>query len=129
MSGAALIAAERQRQIDAEGWTPEHDDKHDRGELATAAACYAIPPLERDRNVGGFRGVLPLVPHALWPWDPEWWKPVTATDVALARDGDVDYTRYAKGDRERARVRELVKAGALIAAEIDRLQRTRDADA
>lgn len=24
--GAKRIAAERQRQIDAEGWTPEHDD-------------------------------------------------------------------------------------------------------
>ena len=36
----------------------------------------------------------------LWPWDKKWWKP-TPDD----------------------RVRELAKAGALIAAEIDRLQR------
>lgn len=36
----------------------------------------------------------------LWPWDHEWWKP-TPDD----------------------RIRELEKAGALIAAEIDRLQR------
>ena len=35
-----------------------------------------------------------------WPWDDEWWKP-TPDD----------------------RIRELVKAGALIAAEIDRLLR------
>ena len=35
----------------------------------------------------------------LWPWEQEWWKP-------------------SPNDR----VRELVKAGALIAAEIDRLQ-------
>jgi hypothetical protein len=35
-----------------------------------------------------------------WPWEQEWWKP-TPDD----------------------RLRELVKAGALIAAEIDRLQR------
>ncbi|WP_110636311.1 hypothetical protein [Salinicola salarius] len=33
---------ERQRQIDAEGWTPEHDDKHDKGELAADRACWAI---------------------------------------------------------------------------------------
>lgn len=38
------------------------------------------------------------LPPADWPWDSEWWKP---TD----------------------RVRDLVKAGALIAAEIDRLVR------
>jgi hypothetical protein len=35
-----------------------------------------------------------------WPWEPEWWKPAPNA------------------------VRNLVKAGALIAAEIDRLQRT-----
>lgn len=36
------IAAERQRQIEVEGWTPNHDDEHDRGEMANAAACYAL---------------------------------------------------------------------------------------
>jgi hypothetical protein len=36
-----------------------------------------------------------------WPWKPWWWKPSTN------------------------RIDELVKAGALIAAEIDRLQRIR----
>ena len=41
-SGIEAIAAERQRQIEAEGWTPGHDDTHDRGELARAAACYAL---------------------------------------------------------------------------------------
>lgn len=35
------IAAERTRQIEREGYTPEHDDTHDGGELALAAACYA----------------------------------------------------------------------------------------
>lgn len=47
-----------------------------------------------------FRRLLPNVIDLLWPWAKEWWKP-TPND----------------------RVRELVKAGALIAAEIDRLQR------
>ena len=41
--GAALIAAERQRQIDAEGWTPEHDAEHGDDALACAAAVYALP--------------------------------------------------------------------------------------
>ncbi|MFW6155839.1 MAG: hypothetical protein ACOC7J_00855 [Armatimonadota bacterium] len=41
-SGVSLIAAERERQIREEGWTPEHDDEHDAGELADAAASYTI---------------------------------------------------------------------------------------
>ena len=36
------IAAERERQISAEGWTPEHDDEHGNGELAMAASAYAF---------------------------------------------------------------------------------------
>lgn len=43
MNGAELIAAERRRQIEQEGWTPEHDDQHSGGELATAGAVYATP--------------------------------------------------------------------------------------
>lgn len=37
------IAAERRRQIEAEGYTPEHDDGHDGGELAMAASAWAHP--------------------------------------------------------------------------------------
>ena len=92
-SGIALIAAERQRQIDAEGWTAEHDDGHEAWPgLAQAAACYAneawMPLTESHRK-----------PPRGWPWEPQWWKPT--------------------GDP----IRDLVKAGALIAAEIDRRQR------
>ena len=39
----ALVLWERQRQI-AKGNTPEHDDDHLSGELAIAAACYAVGP-------------------------------------------------------------------------------------
>src|SRR5688572_24536646 len=89
MTGVELIAAERQRQIEVEGWTPEHDDEHDVGEIARAAACYAMRPyLHRDKV------------HLYWPWSSQWWKPTPDS-----------------------RIRELVKAGALIAAEIARLQR------
>lgn len=86
-TGTEMIAEERQRQITAEGWTPEHDDEHNTEEMAKAAAVYAIPRTERE----------PIFWN-LWPWHDSWWKP---------------------GDR----IRELVKAGALIAAEIDRLNR------
>jgi hypothetical protein len=88
-----LITAERDRQVSAEGWSQEHDDAHDYGELARAAAMYATPKAFRpDRTHAG-------VPFG-WPWDAKFWKP-TPDD----------------------RIRELVKAGALIVAEIERLRR------
>lgn len=91
MTGAELIAAERERQVEWEGWTPEHDDEHESGELARAGAIYA-------EQAGRDWGELLHAPYG-WPWDEQWWKPT----------GDA--------------VRDLTKAGALIAAEIDRLQR------
>lgn len=38
------ILAERQRQIDVEGWTLAHDDAHDEGEMQRAAECYLDYP-------------------------------------------------------------------------------------
>lgn len=35
------VMAERQRQITAEGWNPEQNDRHDTGEMASAVASYA----------------------------------------------------------------------------------------
>ncbi len=87
------VMSERERQRHAEGWTLEHDDAHGHGDLAAAAACYAMPEHRREPNVGGA--------PASWPWDSEWWKPTP-------------------GDRRR----ELVKAAALIVAEIERLDRS-----
>lgn len=105
-TGVELIAAERQRQIDAEGWTPEHDDGHTLGEMAAAGACYA---LLTTRWKGGR-----LVRDILWPWDDEWFKPAEYPDPPYHRDIHVDKD-----------VKDLARAGALIAAEIDRLQRSR----
>lgn len=79
------IAAERQRQIDVEGWTAEHDDAHSKGELSDAAAAYIL-------------GSDWLKMIRLWPWSWEWFKP-------------------------KSRRHDLVKAGALIVAEIERLDR------
>lgn len=63
MSGLSLIYAERQRQIEKEGWSAEHDDEHKRGELRIAGSCYASCFGEQTR----------IPPN--WPWDEEWWKP------------------------------------------------------
>ena len=86
MNGAELIAAERQRQIDAEGWTPDHDDSHAMGQLAQAASCY-LNARGPDADVSN-----------MWPWDREWWKP-------------------------KNRRSNLIRAGALYQAEIERLER------
>lgn len=37
------VISERRRQIEKEGYTHAHDDAHDEGEIALAAALYAIP--------------------------------------------------------------------------------------
>lgn len=88
---ATDVLAERRRQIEAEGWTPAHDDEYLMpGSLAEAAACYAISSIP-----GTKRRKEP--PHG-WPWAIKWWKPTTPR-------------------------RDLVKAGALILAEIERLDR------
>jgi hypothetical protein len=94
-TGIELIAEERQRQIEVEGWTAEHDDQYKEDQLSSAAACYAFTPKMKDEFSDGSQ-----VPSQMWPWKACWWKP-TPDD----------------------RIRELQKAGALIAAEIDRLQR------
>lgn len=100
-NGIELIAAERARQVEMEGWTPEHDDGHFDESLALAASCYALPDGKRQKQLLDFTLI-----EWLWPWDFCWWKPAG---------------RKTKPQR----IRELVKAGALIAAEIDRLQRTK----
>lgn len=82
----ADIAAERERQITEEGWTPGGDDLHVKGQLAAAASGYIMSALGKYREA-----------WAVWPFT----NPIKP-----------------KSPRE-----DLVRAGALIAAEIDRLDR------
>lgn len=91
--GAVAMVAERERQLNAEGWAPEHDDQHAPGELAAAGVCYALA------HAAGIPEDPARTPAA-WPWDTEWWKP---------KDMRAD----------------LVRAGALLAAELDRDRRAR----
>src|SRR4051794_5343826 len=42
------VLAERQRQKSVEGWTQDHDDEHDMGEMAHAAAWYSIDQMMRN---------------------------------------------------------------------------------
>ncbi|HFT8557830.1 TPA: hypothetical protein ACXJR5_002350 [Pseudomonas aeruginosa] len=87
------VQAERRRQVEAEGWTPEHDDEHSHGQMARASACYALAGSSAPND-----GTAALLVSLAWPWDQQWWKPSTAR-------------------------RDLVKACALGLAEIERLDR------
>lgn len=93
LTGVELIAAERYRQRAEEGYTATHDAEHTDGEMQVAAWAYLT-------ESGAFAGEGRCGddPPEGWPWEPETWKP--SADP----------------------LRNLVKAGALIAAEIDRLQ-------
>lgn len=94
-TGIELIAAERERQVSVKSWDSKHDDEHFMGEMVGAAITYSAHALGiiNYHEVGGSDLI------EFWPWDEEDWKP--SPDP----------------------IRNLVKAGALIAAEIDRLQR------
>lgn len=105
MNGTQLIAQERKRQQRAEGYDWRHDDGHTRGEIALAAAVYALPVEYRKRDVWKAK-----LWQLLWPAG---WRFKGAVDIQSTTQ-PID-----------TRIRELAKAGALVAAEIDRLQRVR----
>lgn len=91
------VLAERRRQVEVKGWTPEHDDEHDTGELAAAGAAYTVAAADElyplSLGDGNYRENCPPCWPAGWPWKPD--------------------------DPRRM----LVKGAALILAEIERLDR------
>jgi len=110
-TGVELIAEERQRQIEVEKWDYNHDAAYKNGELVGAAGCYVANALNEDRSEPFARfqiiqrkesefGYVVKTGKWIdgWPWDKEW-------------------DKRNKHDT----LRSLVIAGALIAAEIDRL--------
>lgn len=95
------VLAERQRQMDGEGWTHEHDDGYDSFQLAAAASSYVANVVSRAwiyvASPDNYRqGSVPDE----WPadWDDAFYKP-----------------KDPRGD--------LVKAAALLLAEIERIDR------
>jgi len=89
------VVAERRRQVESKGFDAGHDDMATQGQIARAASCYAL----HASGIGtdwpdGIRNGSAL----FWPWDREWWKPKSARE-------------------------NLVRAAALILAEIERLDR------
>lgn len=96
------VINERQRQINQEFYSTENDDEYKQNELLRAAVCYAENVVRRgwvfDSNIGSDVYQEEEVPD-LWPWGLDFWKP--------------------KNPR-----RDLVRAAALIIAEIERIDRS-----
>lgn len=100
-AGVDLIADERKRQIEKEGFTAEHDANHLCSELTDAAVMYAMRAYWKKRIHPMIVGTDEM-PGIMWPFGIEFFKPSNEP--------------WPDG-----RIKDLVKAGALIAAEIDRL--------
>lgn len=96
MTAVEMIAEKHRTNREHKGYTPEHDDKHKHGEMIEAAGCYLDIALVQD-HIGVSPEHFEVPP--LWPFEDRTWKP--STDP----------------------IRNLVHAGALIVAEIERLQR------
>jgi hypothetical protein len=96
------VLAERQRQITKEGWTTAHDDAYYAGDLSKAASVYALVGSSDGRVIGD--ELSPSITQMVWPWEWHWFKP---------RD-----RRY-----------NLVRAAALLLAEIERLDRASEKQA
>lgn len=76
----ASVVDERRRQMAEEGFGARHDDEHRTGELASAAACYALSAAldaQPDSENLDVEDILDL-----WPWDFEWWKPKETSDAS-----------------------------------------------
>lgn len=100
MTGSEMISYERNRQIYDEGWSSEHDDQHRLGEIIRDSIAYSTRAFYQI-----YINNETIIDSSLgWPWSLDWFKP--SNDPIL----------------------NLVKAGALIAAEIDRIQREEDSN-
>lgn len=95
------ICNERIRQIEAEGFSAEHDDEYTDGELVRAACCYATYAQDEGHQRAAFRYAEAGRAPAGWRWPARWWKP-------------------------KSRRRDLVRAAALLIAEIQRLDREQE---
>ena len=95
--GASLIAEERRRQIEEEGFDAAHDDDQSSEDLVAAATSYALQSI-RGRYGKLIGAKLEELQVLIWPWADKWWKP-------------------------KDELRNLIRAGALISAAIDRIKR------
>lgn len=92
------IYNERKRQVLKEEFDTKHDDGHIGGEMSLAAMCYCMAASVAARVPATEKQYQSSPAAPVWPWNEDWWKP--------------------KNPR-----RDLIRAAALIVAEIERLDR------
>lgn len=97
------VVSERQRQQLVEGYTTDLDDNYTHNEMTAAAVGYAQHVVSRGwvHSFDNENYQSETCP-SIWPWDEKYWKP--------------------KSPRE-----DLVRAAALLIAEIERIDRTNQA--
>ena len=93
VTGVGKIAMERQRQVIDKGYTLEHDAEHSTVDLLNASDAYNV--YARWLLTGHTEESSRELAMSFWPWDADGFRPDSTDDA-------------------------LVKAGALIAAAIDR---------
>lgn len=104
--GIELIAEERQRQIDVEGYSAQHDSQHNASELIYAAIAY-VESAKVGVNCAEMGN--------------------TNKHEIMRRKTEMGrYYPFGWNFKPTTDIRDLIKAGALIAAAIDRLQKDND---
>lgn len=142
LMGLNLIAEERMRQLLKEKFSAEHDDAHTKGELAEAAAAYTMAASRVQRAIRWGTVDGPAWAAKVYKDQPEKRSQVDEHIASAAadplnyeysrkQDGSVDVPQHTpywpfevswwKPDNDP--IKTLTKAGALIAAELDRLLR------
>lgn len=124
-TGVELIAEERKRQIEVEGWNNPHDEDHNTMQLSGAAGCYVANAINKAYEGEPFTKKKRA--RFQYNFDPELNFLVNNGDRGdrqVSKGGwndgwpwDVEWDKRKKHDMRRS----LVIAGALIAAELDRL--------
>jgi hypothetical protein len=114
-NGIDLITEERARH-ESLGYDKSHDQEHDQGKLALAAACYAAFAAKQCI----FIDQTPHYDFTVHLTDP-WPFFFNEDKRRYSKDGYWVFRSPSKLTKA-ARLELLAKAGALIAAEIDRLQ-------
>ena len=101
--GVVEISKERKRQVEKEGWDSEHDDTHTDMSLSLAGASYILDVAYNHADIHqSWRKKYKEYSVDIFPFDEKWFKATPDNPI-----------------------RQLVKSGALICAEIDRIYRSK----
>lgn len=109
MKGIELIAEERQRQIDVKGYSEQYDSQHNASDLIYAAIAYV-----ESAKVG-------VNCFEMGDTDE---REIMRRKIEFGRLYPFGWYPFGWSFKPSSNIRDLVKAGALIAAAIDRLEST-----